>query len=435
VPQLDILTANDTPGCYADSWYSATATTLPVQPPAEGQLRCDVCVVGGGYTGVSTALHLAGKGYKVILLEANRIGWGASGRNGGQVGTGMRMDQDDLEVRFGVPRAHELWSLALSSQQKVRQLIKQYSIDCDYTRGVLYPDHRARFVDSSRRYAEFLNNNYDYEAITFLDRAAMQEQTGSDAYYGGTLDTGAAHLHPLNYCLGLAQAALDAGVRVFEGSRVESIGNGEPALVSTGNAEITADYVVVGCNGYSGQLLPQVATRVMPINNFIIATEPLDQHASAVLPNNYAVADSRFVVNYFRRSSDGRLLFGGGENYRHRFPSDIEALVRKPFTQIYPQLCGVRFDYRWGGTLAVTMNRLPHFCRTRPNIYSAGGYSGHGVAMATMAGSIIAEAIDGQASRFDLLGSLPSPRFPGGRLARSPLLALGMLWYAFRDRL
>ncbi|MFA5538446.1 MAG: FAD-binding oxidoreductase, partial [Gemmobacter sp.] len=195
-----------------------------------------------------------------------------------------------------------------------------------------------------------------------------------------------------------------------------------------------AGHVVLACNGYLGGLEPQVAARVMPINNFIIATEPLGGRATEILSEPVAVADTRFVVNYWRLSEDGRLLFGGGESYGYRFP-DIVRTVRRPMLQVYPQLADARIDHAWGGTLAITMNRLPCFARPHPNVLSASGYSGHGVAMATMAGKVLAEAVAGRAGRFDLMAGLPAARFPGGGALRWPLLVLAMTWYSLRDRL
>lgn len=433
---MDFLTANDRHGEYPNSFYAATANLLEPYSPAQGQIDCDVCVIGGGYTGLSCALHLAQKGYDVVLLEAQRLGWGASGRNGGQVGSGQRVDQDELERLVGRDQAHELWDLARRSQQLVQKLISTHNIDCDYQSGIIHADHRKRYVAHSHDYARKLNDDYGYEKISTLSVDDIREQIGSEAYFGGTLDTGAGHLHPLNFALGLAAAAKQAGVRLFERSRVTSVQESEPAHVTTGDAKVSARYVVLGCNGYLGALQQDVASRVMPINNFIVATEPFSEvDASNLIRYNRAVADSRFVVNYFRLSKDRRLLFGGGESYRYKFPKDIEAVVKKPMLQIFPQLRNVKIDYAWGGTLGITMNRMPHFSRLRGNILSAGGFSGHGVAMATLSGSLLADAIDGQAGSFDIMSTVPSPRFPGGSRMRLPLLILGMTWFALRDRL
>ena len=433
---MDLLSANDRQGEYPPSWYAATATPLPRFPRARGALSCDVCVVGGGYTGLSAALHLAQAGYEVILLEAQRAGFGASGRNGGQVGTGQRLEQDALERMFGEGTARQLWRIGLEAVALVRALIARHRIDCGWGEGIIHADHRARFLRHSHALAEKLRRDYDYDLIRPLERAGIRRLVGSPGYFGGTLDMGGGHLHPLNYALGLARAAAGAGVRIFENSRVLSLTPGPRVTLRCAGAEVTAAHVILAGNGYLGGLAPEVAARVMPINNFIIATEPLEEEtATALIRDNHAVADSRFVINYFRLSEDRRLLFGGGESYGYRFPRDIAAKVRKPMLQVFPQLAGVRITHAWGGTLAITLSRLPHFQRLAGNILSAGGYSGHGVALATLAGRLLAEATRGQAERFDLMARLPTPRFPGGVLLRAPLLALAMSWYALRDRL
>lgn len=432
---MDVLTVNDRQGAYPRSYY-AESVDPKARPTAEGALSFDVCVIGGGYTGLSTALHLAGKGYRVVLLEAHRVGWGASGRNGGQVNTGQRLDQDALEDLVGDAQAMELWNLGRDAVALVRRLIDQHRIDCHFAEGVIHADHRQRFVRHSHAYVEKLRGKYGYDQIEPLDLHQMRAHVGSPAYYGGNLDKGAGHLHPLAYALGLARAAEAAGATIYENARVIRVREGDPIRVETADAKISARFLVVGCNGYHGDLFPELARRVMPINNFIAATEPLSEEAACdLIRDNHAVGDSRFVINYFRLSRDRRMLFGGGESYGYRFPADIAAKVRRPMLQIFPQLADTRIDYAWGGTLGITMSRLPYFQRLGGNILCAGGFSGQGVALATLAGSILAETVDGQASRFDVFAALPTPTFPGGTALRLPLLALAMTWYAIRDRL
>ncbi len=432
---MDLLTANDRAGQYPGSWYAATADALPLQPAAAGDLTCDVCVVGAGFTGLSSALHLAQAGYDVVLVDAQRIGFGASGRNGGQVGTGQRLDQDDLEGMVGPDHARALWSLSLDAVQKVRNLIASHDIDAHWVDGVIHADHKARFVPHSHAYADKMARDYSYDKISKLDRDQMRALVGSPAYHGGALDMGAGHIHPLRFAFGLARACLAAGVRIFEQTRVTAVEPGTPAVVRTDRAAIRAAHVVLGCNGYLGALNGQVAARVMPINNFIAATEPLGaDRAASLIRDNHAVADSKFVINYFRLSRDNRMIFGGGETYGYNFPADIAALVRKPMTQIFPQLAGVKIDHAWGGTLAITLNRMPHFARLSGNILSLSGYSGHGVALATLAGELAADAIRGQAERFDIMALVPTRDFPGGAALRWPLLVLGMMWFSLRDR-
>jgi gamma-glutamylputrescine oxidase len=431
---MDLLSANDKAGQYPASYYAATATPLDPFPTAAGAISCDVCVVGGGYSGLSAALHLAQAGYDVVLLDAQRVGFGASGRNGGQVGTGQRIGQDDLEGLVDLSQAHALWDLSLESVGLVRDLIAKHNLDCGWFDGIIEANHRARNVPHSHEYADKLCNEYDYHLIRPVGRDEMRSLVGSSAYYGGTLDMGGGHMHPLRFALGLARAARDAGVRIYERSKVTSVTpNGK---VGTDQAQITAKHVILGCNGYLGALNGHVAQRVMPINNFIAATEPLsDAKARNLIRDNHAVADSKFVINYFRLSEDNRMLFGGGESYGYKFPKDIAKTVRKPMLQIFPQLKDTKIDYAWGGTLGITMNRMPHFARVSDKVLSISGYSGHGVAMATLAGKLAAQAVAGQAEKFDIFSTVPTPRFPGGPRLRAPLLVLAMLWYSMRDRL
>lgn len=433
---MDLLTINDRMGEYPGSYYTATAEPLGKFQSLQGQENCDVCVIGAGYTGLSTALHLAERGYEVILLEAQRLGFGASGRNGGQVGSGQRVEQDDLEKMVGKEHARQLWDMGEESKATVKELIAKHAIDCGYKDGVMHTELRPRNLHHTTDYVEKLQKDYSYDKIEFLDQDAVQSALGTEAYCGGSMDWGAGHLHPLNFALGLARACQAAGVRVFEETRVTEIKRGEPAEVVAENGKVTAKFVALGANGYLGNLEPQVAARVMPINNFIVATEPLGEAmAHSLIRDDVAVADSKFVVNYFRLSEDNRLLFGGGESYGYKFPKYLVAKARKPMLEIYPQLQDTRIDYAWGGTLGITMNRMPDFHRLSPNILSASGFSGHGVAMATLAGKLMAEAISGTAERFDIMAKVPTSRFPGGVNMRLPLLMLAMVWFGLRDRL
>ncbi len=432
---MNLLFANDRQGQYPDSWYTATARPLDAFAPLRGQARADVCIIGAGYTGLSAALHLAEAGLDVVLLEAHRVGFGASGRNGGQLGSGQRMEQDALEKLVGPDDAAKLWDLAEDAKGLVKSLIARHRIDCDLKPGIAHMCFSEAETAAEHAYADHLATRYGYGELQKLDRDAAQAICPSPRYVGGSLDMSAAHLHPLNYALGLARAARDAGVRIHENTLVSQVHKGNPARVQAGHGAVSADHVIFACNGYLGGLEPKVAARVMPINNFIAATEPLGDEAARVLTRDIAVADSKFVVNYFRLSSDKRLLFGGGESYGYRFPRDIGATVRKPMAQIFPHLADVRFDYTWGGTLGITMKRMPYLTRPAPNMLSASGYSGHGVGSATHAGKLMADAIRGQADGFDTMARVPAPGFPGGSALRSPLLVLAMTWFAMRDRL
>ncbi len=430
-----LLWKNDRRGEYPQSWYAATAPLLAPFARLEGETRADICVIGGGYTGLSAALHLARAGHDVVLLEAQRVGFGASGRNGGQVSGGYNQPQSALERKLGREDARALWQIAEEAKALTRSLVVEHAPDAHYRPGVLLAKWHRRDMPAALREAEHLAREYGYDQLEPLDRNRMRELVGTQVYQGGLLDRGAGHLHPLRYALGLTRAAVKAGVRIFEGTPVHHLRHGSPVILRSDRGRVKADHVVLACNGYLAGLERKVAGRVMPINNYIIATEPLGPRAKEVLSADIAVADSRFVINYFRLSEDGRLLFGGGESYGTRFPRDIAAKVRKPMLEVFPQLADARIEYAWGGTLAITVSRLPCFMRPAPNVWNASGYSGHGVALATMAGPILAEAIGGDTARFDLLARLPVPHFPGGRLLSQPVLALAMRWYAMRDRL
>ncbi|SFQ97849.1 NAD(P)/FAD-dependent oxidoreductase [Poseidonocella sedimentorum] len=436
---MDLLYANDKPGAYPASWYAATADAGPLRARAEGESRADVVIVGAGYTGLSAALHLAERGVRVVVLEAHRAGFGASGRNGGQLGSGQRQTQDTLEKRVGQDAARLLWEMGEDAKALVRDLIARHGIDCYLRDGVAWTASSEGDVRDLHRYAAHLSRGYGYDEIEALDAAACRALCPSPDYRGGILDMGAAHLHPLRFAQGLARAAEAAGAVIHEASPVTALRpgprSGNRTEIRTEHASITADHVILACNGYLGGLQPAVAARVMPINNFIVATEPLGQRAAEVLTRDVAVADSRFVVNYFRLSHDKRLLFGGGESYGYRFPADIAALVRKPMARVFPHLADVKIDHAWGGTLAITRARMPLFARPAPGLWNASGYSGHGVGTATHAGQILADAIHGDTRGFDAMAAVPIAPFPGGGALRSPLLALAMSWYALRDRL
>jgi gamma-glutamylputrescine oxidase len=421
---------------HVPSYYAATARYDFDLPPLHGSTRADVCVIGGGYTGLSAALHLRERGYDVVLLEAERLAWGASGRNGGQVGPGQRRPQSELESRLGMGHAKLLWDLGLEAVDLVRDLVHRHAIDCDLAEGVMHLGWKQRDIDYYRSELEHMRRGYGYEQLRFVEREEACALSGSKVFLGGLLDTGSLTLHPLNYALGLAQAALAAGVRMHEYSRVQGYTGNDRVRVRTAQGEVDAGHVIVACNGYLERLEPRIAGRIMPINNFMLATAPLDEATAQRLnPHNLGLQDSRFVINYWRMSRDRRLLFGGGENYSSRFPADIRSFVRRHMLEIYPELADTRIDYGWGGTLAITLHRMPAFGRLPNNVFYALGYSGHGIPTATLAGKLLAEAVAGTAERFDIMAKMPSPKFPGGTLLRYPGLVAGMLYYSLRDRL
>lgn len=428
---MDILTINDRPETYAQSCYYTAAASDHVYPRASGAQRCDVVIIGGGFTGLSTALHLAKSGADVILLEANRVGWGASGRNGGQIHIGQRTDQMTLEKTVGQDAAKALWDLGQKASILQKSLIGQHQIDCDLENGLIHAALDQREADHEHDYAEHLSKHYNYDSAVPLNKAALEKELASTIYSGGLYWTQGGHLHPLKYANGLAKAAAAAGAKIKERSRVTHI---EGTVVKTDLADITAKAVVVATNGYHNDLSPRASRFIMPINNYIATTEPLGEDAiRALFASRAAVSDSNFVVNYYRPTADHRLLFGGGENYRYKFPKDIAGIVRKRMSTVFPQLANAQLDHAWGGTLGITVSRMPFFHREK-SVFTVGGFSGQGVCLTTLAGKITADAINGNTADFDAYATLPHSAFPGGATLRWPLLALALSWYALRDR-
>ena len=421
---------------YPDSYYAATAVGARDCAALEGARNADVCVIGGGFTGLSAALNLAERGLDVVLLEAERIGFGASGRCGGLIGSGQRMEVTDAEKMFGYERSKLLWDFAEEAKADIRGRVEKHDISCDLQRGQLLGIHKKGYLGHAREIADVLAERYHYPFCAALNAEETRRRVATGDFLEGLFDSEALTIHPLNFSLGLARAAAEQGVRIFENSRVVKYSRSDPALVETDKGSVKAPFVVLACNGYLGKLEPRMAGKMMPINNFMIATEPLGaERAKALIDGRYGVHDTRFVVDYFRLSEDHRLLFGGGENYRAGFPRDIASFVRPYMLKIFPQLKDVAIDYAWGGTLAVTVNRLPHIGKLEPNVFFGQGYSGHGISTATFAGKVIAEAVTGTASRFDVLSDLPIHTFPGGTLLRYPGMVLGMLYYTIRDRI
>lgn len=431
---MKTLYRNDPRGEFPESWYTATATFADPRPPLDGDARVDVCVIGAGFTGLCAALELAGRGFNVIVLEAHRAGFGASGRNGGQVGSGFNKSQKWLQKSVGNNAARAMWDMAEAAKEQVRRFCETHAPDARFLPGVAHGAYSSGEERELAENAEFLRKYYDYDQVDVLDSTGFRDLVMSPKYTGGVIDWGAGHIHPLRYVLGLARAAEAAGARICEMTEATRIEHGTPARIKTPTGTVTADHVILAGNGYLPDLDGQVAARVMPINSFMAATAPLTPEQK-VLAKDIAAADSKFVVNYFRMSEDNRFLFGGRESYGIGFPSDISAPLINRMTAMFPQLKGVKIDYVWGGTLGITMTRLPMVARIAPNILNASGFSGHGVALSGFAGTIMAEAIAGQAERFDVLSQLPVPQFPGGSLLRAPLLTLGMTWYGLRDRL
>ena len=426
---------NKLPSGYPDSYYSATALGILEHPPLDGDEKTDVCIIGGGFTGLSAALNLAEQGIDVILLEADRIGFGASGRCGGLVGSGQRKDVLEIEATFGYERSRQLWDLAEQAKEEIRSRVAKHNIPCDLQQGQLVGVHKRSYRGWPRELSDALAERYDYPFCQSLDADQTRARVAADGFLESFYDAHALTLHPLNYTLGLAKAAMDAGVRIFERSRVRHYSRSDPSVIKTDSGSVVANYVVLACNGYLDKLERRVARKIMPINNFMIATEPLgEQRAKELIDGRFGIHDTRFVVDYFRLSDDHRLLFGGGENYRREFPADIAKFVRPYMLKLFPQLKDVAIDYAWGGTLSVTVNRLPYVGRLRPNLFLGCGYSGHGISTANFAGKVIAEAIGGNTERIDVFRDLPIHMFPGGTLLRYPGMVLGMTYYSLKDR-
>lgn len=432
---MNVLFSNDRRNAFPPSWYADSVHPPPLRPMLKGETRADVAIVGAGFTGLSAALTLAGKGFDVVVLDAHRAGFGASGRNGGQVGSGFNKGQPELEKTLGKAKARALWDLAEEAKALTRHYCEAYAPDARFLPGVAHGAYSRAEVNALHREVDWVAANYGYDQAEALDAPAFQAIVQSATYKGGLIDRGAGHIHPLRLCLGLASAAEQAGARLFEGTHVHHIKEGANPVIQTDRGRVVANHVVLACNGYLGGLNRRVAARVMPINSFIAATKPLEDRAAKVLAQDIAVADSRFVVNYFRLSEDKRLLFGGRESYTLGFPKDITSKIAARVAAMFPQIADVPFTHAWGGTLGITMNRMPCVLRLAPNILSASGYSGHGVALSNFCGKLMGEAIAGQSERFDLMTEIPISPFPGGSAARSPLLTLAMTWYALRDRL
>lgn len=420
---------------HAPSYYAATANPLPAHPPLQGAVTADVVVVGGGYTGLSAALHAAEAGMDVVLLEARQVGWGASGRNGGQMIPGLRWGATELAERFGADHTRRLLEVANTAGAQVRTRIARHRIACDLRRGHFHAAAKPAHLDAMRRELECLERLVDYSCASIVSGGDVGDYVASPVYHGGMIDMNGGHLHPLNYALGLARAAKTARVRIFEQSPVTVIDHTGPVVATTPQGKVTARHGVLACDAFMGELDRGLGRMTMPVANYNVATAPLSpDQAKALIPSGAAVSDSKFVLNYYRLSADNRLIFGGGERYSPTPPADIAGFVRPYLEGVFPQLKGVGIDYAWGGMVGVTLGRLPHFGRIG-NSFFAHGWSGHGVLLTTLAGQLIADAMRGTAERFDLFAALPNRPFPGGPLLRHPLYVAGMLWYALRDRL
>ncbi|WP_296739304.1 FAD-binding oxidoreductase [Mesorhizobium sp.] len=417
------------------SWYEDTAGPRPEYPALDGDRQCDVVIIGGGFTGLSAAAHLAKAGSNVVLIEAYRFGDGASGRNGGQLGTGQRAWAEELEAEYGLSRAKALFDLAEEAKAHLLDFSAANGIDIDYMPGQLSVAHKERYVDDYKRHADIMASRFDYPYVSFMDAAETAQRLGSTRYFGGARDKRTGHIHPLKLVIGTAKVAATAGAHLFEQTPSTGITSaGGKVKVTTARGTISADKCLIAVNAYGGNLEPVSAAHIMPIGSFIGATVPLGAD-SKVLPGGESVDDSRFVVRYFRKSKDGRLLFGGREVYAVNDPKDIHIHIRRQIAELYPALKDVEITHGWGGYVGITVPRKPFVREVMPNVISVGGYSGHGVMLSNFFGKLYAETVCGNRDRLKLIEDLKIPAFPGGRRFRAPLLFLALSWYALRDRI
>lgn len=418
---------------HAASYYAASARPAPQRSALTGSAECDVCVVGGGIAGCSAALHLAERGYSVVLLEQHRIGWGASGRSGAQAIHGVASGQGKLERLIGRDPARAVWDVTIEGLALMRALIARYRIECDWVDGTMLTALKARHDRELRRELEELQERLQYRSVRYMPRDEVCSLLATRRYLSALYDSNGGHLHPLNYTLGLAAAAERAGVRIHEDTRALGFTS---ARVRTPAGEVRARYLVLCGNVYLGNTAPALTRKIMAVGTHIIATEPLGaQLAQRLIANNAAVSDMNWVLDYFRRSADHRLLFGGRVSYSGLAAFEVPRATRARMLAVFPQLADEQVEYSWGGHVDITLNRAPHFGRLMPNVYFLQGFSGHGIALTGIAGKLVAEAIAGQAERFDVFARIPHRDFPGGALLRRPLLVLAMLYYRLRDLL
>ncbi|MFX1674371.1 FAD-binding oxidoreductase [Paraburkholderia sp. A2WS-5] len=422
---------------HAPSWYAASINDTTRHPVLQGALDADVCVIGAGLTGVSAALNLAERGYRVALLEASRVGWAASGRNGGQLIGGFACGLHTFAQFMNEDEIKQIWAMGLETLDIVKSRVARHQIDCALTPGYFTAANKPRDVDDLKRSRDEAATRFGYDRFRYVDGEGVGRYVNSARYRGGLYDPDSGHLHPLNYTLGLARAAREAGVQIFEDSAVTRIRDEHGGhVVETAQGQVRAKFVVLACNTYLGALAPQLARKIMPVGTYVIATEALGaQRMAALMPAQAAVCDSRFVLDYFRPAPDTRLLWGGKVSYSKLAPHNLGVAMRADMLKTFPQLADVKVDYAWGGFVDITMNRAPHFGRLSPTVYFAQGFSGHGVNTTGLAGTLIAEAIHGQAARFDLFGKIRHRDFPGGATLRTPALVLAMAWYRMKDLL
>ncbi len=428
-----------------NSYYAASANSQPNYPKLEGDIEADVCVVGGGFAGLSAAIELADRGYKVVVLEAYHIGFGASGRNGGQIIAGLACEQDVIENAIGFDAAKQVWDMTLEALDLVRARVKRFDIDCDLVDGFLGVSIGEKKGKSLRKWFDGMASKYGYDAdATWIEPAHLRNWIDSPRYFNGYYDKRSGHIHPLNYCLGLARGAATLGVQIFQHSPVSSMQQGETLIFQTQNGSVKAKFAVLAGNIFLPEIAPTLAPsltkRIMPVGTYIIGTEPIDAKLAAkLIPSNAAICDTNFVLDYFRFSGGAarnkpRMIFGGRVSYSTLTPRNLTAIMQARMAAAFPQLANTKVDYTWGGFVDISMNRAPDFGRVAPNVYYLQGFSGHGVALTGLAGKLVAEAISGQAERLEVISRIKHHDFPGGKLLRTPALVLGMAWYQLREK-
>lgn len=420
---------------YPQSYYAASANPVPLRPPLQGEAETDICIIGAGYTGLSTALFLLENGFKVSIVEAAKVGFGASGRNGGQIVNSYSRDIDVIERTAGPRQAQLMGQMAFEGGRIIRERIAKYDIKCDLKDGGVF----AAFTPKQMKHLEAqkkLWERFGHTQLEIMDAKRIREVVKTENYIGGMLDMSGGHIHPLNLALGEAAAVESLGGIIYEQSPAVRIDRGANPVVHTPQGRIKARFIVVAGNAYLGNLVPELAAKTMPCGSQVIATEPLSEEvARSLLPQDYCVEDCNYLLDYFRLTGDRRLIYGGGVVYGAKDPANIEAMIRPMMLKTFPQLKNVKIDFAWTGNFLLTLSRLPQVGRIGDNIYYSQGCSGHGVTYTHLAGKILAEALRGQAERFDAFGSLPHYPFPGGRLFRVPFTAMGAWYYSLRDKL
>ncbi|CAI8762663.1 gamma-glutamylputrescine oxidase [Pseudomonas sp. IT-P253] len=425
---------------HAHSYYAATAKSLAPYPTLAEDLFADVCVIGAGFTGINTAIELAQRGLSVIVLEARRVGWGASGRNGGQLIRGIGHDVAGFARHVGQDGVRYLERAGIESVQVVANRVHEHQIDCDLRWGFCeLANTSAQFTALKAEHENLGESGYAHETRLVGPGQIRQQVVDCGVYAGGLIDMGSGHLHPLNLVLGEARLAQSLGVQIFEQSPVLELIHGSTVQIRCAGGTVRAGSLVLACNAHLDKLEPKLSGKVLPAGSYIIATEPLTEDvASRLIPQNLALCDQKVGLDYYRLSADRRLLFGGACHYSGRDPADITAYMRPQMLKVFPQLAQVRIDYQWGGKIGISANRFPQVGRLsqHPNVFYAQGYSGHGLNVTHWCAKLLAEVIhNGHSQGFDVFGAVPHMTFPGGPMLRSPLLALGMFWYRLRELL